>query len=201
LKENPENPYAYSQLGIEYHVRGDHARAVSHSIDSIRRGLQEPKFLFNLCLGYRSLGQLDKEVQTARGILAGAPDFLPAWMVVLRHLREEGRLAECAEKTDELLGEFPGAPPLLTARGDLRAEKGELAQALEDYVAVIRQQPNDRDVTLSASLTLARLGDGERAVRLAGRALALSTSELLPWELEKLVRLQSFLRGRHPDGR
>ena len=198
LEENPRNPYAYSQLATEYQARGEYEKSVTHTVQSIRLGLKQPRFLYNLCLGYRSLGEHEKELLTAKGIIAGAPDFLPAWMVVLRHLREQGELDACAKRVEELLADHPDSPPLLTERGELRAERGELEDALRDYLAVLRQQPNDRYVLLGAGRVLAEMGDTRGAVRLATKAISLEGSVLWPWELEQIGKLNEILEMRHP---
>ncbi len=200
LTENPENPYAHNQLAVEYLAVGDYEEASRATIRSIQLGFRQPGYLFNLCLAYRGLGQDEKELQTAQGITAGAPDFLPAWSVVLRHLRKKKEFDACERLLDKLTTEFGDDPELRVARGDLNLDRGEYEEALRDYRVALEARPSHRELVLGASLALARLGDSARAMDLARRAVRVAGSVPSPGALERLDELRGLLGEEEAAG-
>ncbi len=176
LRENSTNPFAFNQLSAAQLNEGRYGEAAAAAMDAARHGFARPCYLFNLCMAYRGLGDLARELDTARTILEGDHDFLPAWLVVLRRLTEEKRFEECGAEISRLLAAHPDDAGLVAARGAIEEAKGNLEGALLEYLRSITLRPGDPEVLLSAAVMLARLGDLGRALRTAESTSRLSGS-------------------------
>ncbi len=189
LRENPRNPFAFNQLSVAYLGCGRYAEALSAAEDAARFGLRRPEHLFNLCLAYRGLDDRENEEAAARGILASAPDFIPAWLVVLRQLTEDGKLDACAQLLDRLAAKHPEDPGLLGAAGRLEEARGNLEGALLGFLRSIELRPGDPETLLGAAVILARLGDVQRAVETAEGASRIPGGVLPPGARKRLTEL------------
>jgi tetratricopeptide (TPR) repeat protein len=189
LRENPRNPFAFNQLSLFYLDKGRYGEAAAAALEAARLGLRSPEQLFGLCMAYRGLGDGEKELATAKGILAGAPKFVPAWLVVLRRLREDGQAGQARKLLDELMVELPEEPGLLAARGSLERSEGNHEEALRFYLRSIELRPGEPEALLGASVALALLGDGGRALDLAQGTLAMPGGMLPPGGREELKAL------------
>lgn len=195
LLENPESPYAHNQLAIEYLDRGRYREASHHASESIRHGLRAPEHLFNLCLAWRGLGDVAREAETARGILAASPDFLPARLVILRHLREAGDDAGSERLLRRLEAAHGSHPAILAAGGDLLAARGAWAPAFERYTASLRLRPADRETLAAAALAAAHLGRRDLSRQLVHHARNLPGGVPSPGARERLDAVRRVLGG------
>ena len=186
LAENPANPYAHNQLFLSWYREGRLAEAEEAARKSIELGLTEPRHAFNLCLAYRELGERERELEGARAILRKEPGFVPAWLVVLRHEREAGRLDDCEQTLGGLLEKAPYDAGLWGARAELLVARGRAQEALRAYLRSIELRPGDVEVLLGAAAILMALGDGERALDLAARSLPLEEPFLHAGPRERL---------------
>ena len=174
LAENPSNPYAHNQLFLAHYRDGRIPEAEEAARKSVALGLGEPRHAFNLCLVYRELGEKGKELEAAQAILRTDPEFVPAWLVVLRHEREAGGLDGCEKTLESLLEKAPADAGLWGARAELLVARGRSEDALFAYLRSIELRPGDPEVLLGTAATLMALGDGERALDLTARSLGLS---------------------------
>jgi Flp pilus assembly protein TadD len=129
-------------------------------------------------------------LQKSKEILRTDPDFLPAWLVVVRQLREDGKLDECEELLERLLETHPDDAGLVAALGDLTADRGKLETALEYFVQALRLRPNDSEILLGTSVVLAKLGEVDRAILLAQHTLQMGGRVLPPGAVERLKELE-----------
>ena len=191
LAENPDNPYAHNQLFLAYYRDGRLAEAEQAARRSIELGLSEPRHAFNLCLAHRELGEKEEELERARAIIGKDSSFVPAWLVVLRQEREAGRLEVCEKTLEGLLEKAPVDAGLWGARAEILVARGRAEEALMAYLRSIELRPGDVEVLLGAAATLMALGDGERALDLAARSVALGGPYLHAGPRERLGLLVS----------
>lgn len=173
LRENPRNPFAHNQLSVAHLDGGRYGEAAAAAFDAARLGFARPGYLFNLCLAFRGLEDRQRELDIARTILEGDPSFVPAQMVVLRQLAEDGRDAECEQLLGRYLAARPGEPGLIAAQAHLEERRGRIEAALGLYVRSIELRPGDPEVLLAVAVLLARCGDPERALKAAASTAAL----------------------------
>jgi tetratricopeptide (TPR) repeat protein len=197
LLENPRNAFAHNQLALSCAVSGRFEEALEHNIRAVELGLDEPKYLFNICRAQRGLGEGEKELANAREIVKGAPDFLPAWLVVARHLCGQGRFEECERLLERLERQWGGDPGLLAARGDLEGARGRTGEALALYLRALERETRDPEIFLGAAEALARRGDGERALLAAERAAGVPDGI---WYPDLLARREAVLRELEAAG-
>lgn len=193
LCENPRNPYAFNHMTLAHLDRGSYAEAVAAAEEARRHGLQGPRYDFNLCLAYRGTGNRKGELQQSKDILRIDPDFVPAWLVVIRQLREDGELDECEKILERLIAIHPDDAGLVSALGDLTADRGSLDTALEYFVRALKLRPNDSEILLGTGVVLAKLGDVDRAVLLAQRTLQMDGRVLPPGAVERLRELELLI--------
>jgi len=194
LRENPRNPYAFNHITLALLDQGSYAEALAAAEEAKRHGLSGARYEFNLCLAYRGTGNRKGELQKSQEILRTDPDFLPAWLVVVRQLREDGKLDECEELLEPLLEIHPDDAGLVAALGDLAADRGQLETALEHFVRAMQLRPNDSEILLGTSVLLAKLGDGNRAIALARHTLEMRGRVLPPGAVARLEELQRLTK-------
>jgi len=180
LEEDPENGFAHNQLSASSALAGDFDEALVHSINAVRFGFDRPDFLFNLCRAYRGLGDLEKELACAREITRGAPEYLPAWTVLLRHDLSRGRLDDVERRLTELRARFGPASELRVTRGALDAAGGDLDGALGHFAAALRGGLQDGETLLALADALAQKGDSRGALLAAHRAILLQGAVWFP---------------------
>jgi tetratricopeptide (TPR) repeat protein len=196
LRENPRNSFAHNQIAMAHFHSGRYGAAAASSIEAARHGLTDPSFLFNLCVAYRGLGDSGRELEVAQQILSVHPDFVPAWMTVLRHMRESDRHEECRRLLDELDGKYPGNPGLLFARAELEESQGNLEQALRLLLRSVERHSGDPEVLLALAGILQRLGDDSQATSVAALAIEHAGGRLEPGARLRLDQLLLGLQRR-----
>lgn len=164
LAENPRNSIAHNQLYTELVTDGRYGEAVAEAIACIRGGLDGPPYRYNLALAYRGLENYEAEVKIAREIVRKDPDFLPAWLIILRYETRSGHLEEAERLLGELERKFPDRATLLFARGEIQRAKGDLRGALYWMLRSLELDPADPEVIIASAAVLARLGDPRRAI-------------------------------------
>lgn len=167
LRENPRNSIAENQISVIHFESGRYVEAAVHAAESVRCGLRDPKFLYNVCVAYQGIGDAAKEFETAREIVRGLPGFLPAHRVILRHLRLARRFDEHARLLAELDRRFPGEAALVQERAEVAEALGDLEAALDLYREALRREPRLLSARLGACVVLARLGREETAAEIA----------------------------------
>lgn len=194
LRENPKNPYAFNHLTLAHLDQGSYAEALAAAEEAKRHGLRGARYDFNLCLAYRGTGNRERELLQAKEILRTDPDFVPAWLVVVRQIREDGQLDACEKQLGRLLETYPDDAGLVAASGDLAADRGNLESALEHFVRALNLRPNDAEILLGTSVVLAKLGDGGRAVALAQHTFEMGGRVLPPGAVERLAELRRLVQ-------
>ena len=173
LRENPSNHVAFNQLSATAAMNGDFATALEYSRKAVEGGFRKPEYLFNLCRAHRGLRSYDNELASARALVAGAPSFLPARLVLLRHLIEDGRLAEASASMERLRADgLRLHPDVLNASAALSFARGEVEAALELYRASLQASPDNAEALLGVAECLAKLGALPEAERVVQAALA-----------------------------
>ena len=123
----------------------------------LRNALQiDPKYVDARYLAGKVAEKRD-DIREAAGQYQAAvdanPKFQPARAALARIYVIGGLSSKARELVDEGLKQDPTNAALLTVRGALKAQSGELASALEDAEAADKQQPNDEfTISLLASL-------------------------------------------------
>lgn len=195
LEVDHENEFAHNQLAATYGQSGRFQEALDHSVAAVRLGLLKPEYLFNLCRAYRGLDEPDKELACAREIQRGAPDFLPAWLVTLRHAVAGGD--DSVALLAELERRFPGGPSIAFAHGIVSHALGQTAEALASFARAYQLAPRDPEVVLGFASSLSRANETDAAIAAVSDALRLPGSAWFPDMWRQLDTTLNLLES-HP---
>lgn len=204
LRENPRNSIAHNQISVVHFQSGRYAEAAVHAAESVRCGLRDSKFLYNVCVAYQGIGDAARELATAQEIVRGLPGFLPAHLVILRHLRLAGRFDEHARLLAELERRFPGAAVLVEERAEVEEALGHLDTALDLFRETLRREPGLLSARLGACVVLARLGREETAAEIAAGVMRRTRKVPVPdLDVRERVRqlIEIFERSAAPAAR
>lgn len=199
LEENPANPFAYNQLSIASLEAGRPGEAAVLAAQAGRHGLGGVEYALNLAFAYRAMGDREREGNTARSIVEAYPDCLGAWLVILRHHIDAAEFDQSNELVQRLALRHGEDPALVAAVARLEEKQGNLQAALGLVLRAIELQPRQADTLMAASVLLARLGDSERAIANAERAMALPGAKLHPGALESIAALVMVFRQQEPN--
>jgi tetratricopeptide (TPR) repeat protein len=107
--------------------------------------------------------------------------------------KRRGDLREALELVNEAMRRQPGLGPLFTTRGEIYMALGRHAEARDDLQASLQKNGRDDDVLFKLAQTYERLGERERAGKVAG-VLAARRAELSPLQQMELDALLARLR-------
>jgi len=148
----------------------------------------DPETVYQRCLDQASRGQVEQAVTGLESLVAAHPDFALAHndLGVLYYQRgDKERCLQCYEKAVTL------DPSNANYRKNLAdfylAEQGEVEKALELYLAVLNDNPEDIDTLMVAGHICTALGKIDSARLFYDRVL-----DVEPWNLEASERLEKL---------
>ena len=167
-------PSLYLDWGVVLHRVGRLEEAVEKYLRAAELGEASPKLPMNLATAYKGLGRLAEAEGAYLWAMRVSPDWRDAYMGAAESAAALGRPLDGAGYMDQGLDRLGFDPVLLTLRGDLKLDGGDLYGAREDYEAVIADQPGFAPALLGLGRTLLRLGDAAGARECFEELLALA---------------------------
>ncbi|HKX93007.1 MAG TPA: sulfotransferase [Sphingomicrobium sp.] len=125
--------------------------------------------------------ELKRAEAALRTILARAPSFLRAIMVLAKNLVLQARLGEAIQVVSEVIRRKPGNKTALQYLAELHAEANEHEQAAAVYGKVLALDPGDLATWIIYAQQLRMLGRKEESVAAFRRALALDPNSGAAW--------------------
>jgi tetratricopeptide (TPR) repeat protein len=155
---NPRNSRAWFHLGFAYYEAGrcgDAVRAYERAAatDSTR----DYTLLVDWGLALECAGRLDEAEARLKEAMTLEPDSTGK-AVFGRVLAKKGQLDRAIEVLNEAVGMNPADANALVYRGNARLLRGEAAEALADYEAALRIQPQDAAALKGRQSALRALG-------------------------------------------
>jgi tetratricopeptide (TPR) repeat protein len=149
---------------------------------------QDPEAVYRRCQELAEQGQVAQAVAGLEALTAEHPDFALAHNdlgVLYYGQGDKGRCLQCYEKAVAM------APENANFRKNLAdfylAEQGRVEQALEIYLSVLTDNPEDVDALMVAGHLCAALGQADSARTFYDRVL-----DVEPWNLEASERLDQL---------
>lgn len=132
---------------------------------------QEPWLSMRLAEGYRERGQHEQALEIFKRLVETQEHFVEAWGQLAETYRRIGDSDEALAICDQIIAKFPDYPEiihLLHLRGDILAEQGDLATAIEAYLAAGEYRGSEQAIysIRQAAECHKRLGEIDEAVAL-----------------------------------
>jgi tetratricopeptide (TPR) repeat protein len=155
---NPRNSRAWFHLGFAYYEAGRCGDAVrAYERAAAANPLPEYTLLVDWGLALECAGRLDEAEARLREAMALEPDSTGK-AVFGRVLAKKGQLDRAIEVLNEAVAMNPTDANALVYRGNARLLRGEAAEALADYEAALRIQPQDGAALKGRQSALRALG-------------------------------------------
>lgn len=155
---NPRNSRAWFHLGFAYYEAGRCGDAV-RAYERAAAASPSPEYtlLVDWGLALECAGRLDEAEARLREAMALEPDSTGK-AVFGRVLAKKGQLDRAIEVLNEAVAMNPADANALVYRGNARLLRGEAAEALADYEAALRIQPQDGAALKGRQSALKALG-------------------------------------------
>ena len=148
----------------------------------------DPDAVYQRCQDLVSRGQVAQAVTGLESLVAAHPDFALAHndLGVLHY--QQGDKERCLQCYEQAVSLDPGNAIYQKNLADFYlAEQGEVEKALEIYLALLNDNPEDIDTLMVAGHVCAALGKGDSAKIFYDRVL-----DVEPWNLEASERLEKL---------
>ncbi len=128
-----------------------------------------------------STWELDRAEDRLRTVLARAPSFLRAIMLLAKFLVLQARLGEAIEVVEGVIRRKPGNKTALQYLAELHAEANDHEQAAEVYGQVVAIDPRDLTMWIVYAQQLRMLGRKDQSIAAFRQALALDPNSGAAW--------------------
>jgi len=151
----------------------------------------DPETAYQRCLDQASRGQVDKAVTGLESLVAAHPDFALAHNDLGVLYYQRGDKGRCLQSYERAVSLDPKNANFQKNLADLYlAEHGNVEKALELYLSVLHENPEDIDALMVAGHICAAMGKTESAKAFYDRVL-----DVEPWNLEASDRLEKLASG------
>ena len=195
----PEQPEAYSVLGVAQLATGQSQAAVESLESAHRLGPGDPDRLVNLGTAYMLRGRVTDAIATFRSAAALAPTDPRAHGDLGAALLADGRPDEALPHLLRATQLAPERATFVTNLGYAYQKRGELARAVETQRRALAIDPELGSAWINLGNTLAEQGDFAGAAAALRRAEALDPSDPRPKaSLRDLAELEARPRSAAP---
>ena len=177
VRLDPDNALAYNNRGVSRRATGDHDGALDDFGEAIRLDPDNAPAYFNRGVSRQKAGDHDGAMADFGEVVRLDPDDADAYYNRGVSRRATGDHDGALDDFGEAIRLDPDYVAAYYNRGESRVETGDHDGAVEDYAVAVRLDPDDAWPHNSLAWILAvgpsNVRDGERAVRLSRKALAL----------------------------
>ncbi|HZM04410.1 MAG TPA: tetratricopeptide repeat protein [Candidatus Saccharimonadales bacterium] len=174
IAQDPKSSEGYFLLGAVYLIRKD----VKQAGQNFQTAVQLAPLRSNLRLKYADFQIENRELEAAKKgveeITSQAPDYIPAWIYLMKLLFAERKYDECANVVHTILARDPSNFEGMIEDGNLSLAKGDAAKATAQFQRMETIDKNNPEV--KHQLALAYLMSGSRAKAMASLEQAVSIS-------------------------
>jgi tetratricopeptide (TPR) repeat protein len=175
----PGNPRAHNNLGHALHLQGRPRDAIPHYRTALDLDERYSQAHFNLGVALADLGRTDAAMEAYRRALELNPELARAHHNLGSELANRGRLQAAIPHFREAVRHAPAWAPARHKLGRALNLSGDSARALEELAEAVRLDPDHREALMDIAWIRATspddgLRDGDEAIRLASRAVALA---------------------------
>lgn len=124
---------------------------------------------------------LERAEERLRAVLARAPHFLRALMLLAKSLKLQARLREAMDVIEGIIERKPNNPPALTYLAQLSAEANNHEKAAETYGKIVELNPREIDMRIIHAQELRMLGRKEESQKVFRKALELAPTSGAAW--------------------
>ena len=193
LRKNPDDAWAYYELGNLRRDLGDRAQAVRHYRNAIARRPEHAAARNNLGVVLTELDEVDDAISQYRQALALEPDFADAHYNLANALRARSRFDDALDHYQRALRLEPRLADAHNHLGELLASQHRLREAQAHFEQAIRLRSDSAQAHNNLGASLGLQGDLGRAIAEFREALRIDpahagTRENLRLALEKRER-------------
>jgi protein O-mannosyl-transferase len=182
LQINPDYAEAHNNLGNAFFQMGKMEEAIAQEQEALRIKPDNAETHYNLGNTLLQTGKVDEAITQYQAALQIKPDFVEAHNNLGKVLLQEGRTEEAIAQLQTVLQINPAYTTARLNLGNILLQKGNAADAIVQYQKALQIEPDNPQVQntlawLLATCAEASLRNGEKAVRLARQANALTGGE------------------------
>jgi Flp pilus assembly protein TadD len=143
LAKHADCSVAHARLGIILFDEGRYRAAAEHLREVVRLNPDSVMDRFRLANLLARTGRREEAVVEYRALLARTPDWEGACLALVKTLSQLGRHDEAATEIETMLREHPDSARLHFGLGIVRAEQGQVKEAIEHLSTAERLDPTD----------------------------------------------------------
>jgi tetratricopeptide (TPR) repeat protein len=148
--------------------------------DGIRETEENPESIYQQCQGLVDRGHIEKAISCLESLSSEHPDFALAHNDLGVLYYQQGDMKRCQLSYERAVSIEPANPNFQKNLADFYlVEKGNVEQALEIYMSVLNDNPEDIDTLMAAGHVSAAIGNADSARLFYDRVL-----DVEPWNLE-----------------
>ncbi len=173
LELEPYHPNANANLGLALAVKGDYEQAIKHFNITLKIRPDFPGVNYILGDIYYKMGSYDLAKVNLERAVRSSPNNITALNYLGAIYAEQGSVDEAIKKWSQVLAIDPNSVYTHLNIAFAQSQNGRHDIAIEHYNYALRINPNQPDVLSKLAASYAALGDMERAIEAAEKALNL----------------------------